>query len=259
MSHKDSFEGLARFYDPIMQHVNYDRWYLVAGAVARLLPAPFRHLDAACGTGAFLKRLWNDRWNSYGLDLSASMIRAGKRSNGRTRAVCADLRAVPMLASFDYVTCLFDSINFLLTEDDLRRGIAQLAGALRPQGILYIDVVTERMVLEHFAGQEWTETNNSFSTTWSCNYDRATCTAETRIRINTGEQHTLHERMYPLDTVLHAVEDAGCELLAVCDAQNWKRPGRRTIRADIIAVKGSAHAYKRAFRPIQAHVRDLMR
>jgi len=255
----DTFEGLARFYDPLMQHVNYDRWHLVAGAVAEMLPRRFTHLDAACGTGVLLQKLRNDTWSSFGLDLSVAMLRAGRRTNGPARAVCADLRAIPMHGSLDYVTCLFDSVNFLLTEQDLHAGIAQLAGALRPQGILYFDVVTERMVLDHFAGQEWTERNNGVTSTWSCEYDRKMQTAATSIRVNTGEAHTLRERMYPLELVYDAVERAGCQILGAYDAQTWRRPGRKTVRVDIVAVRGDANVYKRRFRDVQGFVQKRLK
>jgi SAM-dependent methyltransferase len=254
----DAFEGLARFYDPLMQHVNYDRWYLVANAVADLLPYPIVHLDAACGTGVLLQKLRKDKWRSFGLDLSCAMLRAGRRKNHNGSTVCADLRAIPMHGSLDFVTCLFDSLNFLLTEQDLYSGIAQLAAALRPQGILYFDVVTERMVLEHFADQKWTERYDGLTSTWSSKYDRTTQTAATSIRVNSGESHTLYERMYPLDMVYDAVKRAGCEILGAHDAQTWKRPGNKTIRADIIAVRGSAREYKRPYRDVQAFVQSML-
>src|SRR5690606_17293139 len=52
----DSFEDLARYYDRLMVHVDYDRWYAVAGAIAGLLPRPFLHVDLACGTGTLLRK-----------------------------------------------------------------------------------------------------------------------------------------------------------------------------------------------------------
>ena len=51
MSAPDAFGELARYYDPLMTHVNYDRWFFTVSALADLVEEPIRHLDAACGTG----------------------------------------------------------------------------------------------------------------------------------------------------------------------------------------------------------------
>ena len=64
--------------------------------------------------------------------------------------------------------------------------------------------------------------------------------------------------MYPLETVYDAVKQAGCEILGVHDAQTWKKPGRKTIRADIIAVRGSAKAYARDFKNVQRLVKGML-
>lgn len=254
----DVFQTLSRFYDPIMQHVDYDRWYLVAGALSQLLPRPFLHLDTACGTGRLLKKLRVDQWRSFGADLSFAMLQAGARNGHRPPMVCADLRALPLFQSVDYVTCLFDSVNFLTRPDDMRAGIREMAHALRPQGILYFDIVTERMVLDHFADQEWVEEHGGFSTRWSCEYDRRSRTAELRIRINNGDLHTLYERVYAIDEIEAALRTAGCELMGAFDAQTWRRPKAKTVRIDVVAVRGSSRPYARPFRKIQSLVRGML-
>ncbi|GMV95428.1 MAG: hypothetical protein AMXMBFR82_52060 [Candidatus Hydrogenedentota bacterium] len=259
MSTADSFAELARFYDPIMRHVDYDRWYLVADAITGLLPRPFRHLDAACGTGVLLHKLLRDGWNTCGVDLSVSMVRAGKPASGKWPVAVGDLRALPYAGSFDYVTCLFDSVNFLLSHDELAAGIRSLADCLRPEGVLYFDVVTERMVLDHFADQEWTERNGKFSTRWKCDYDRTTRTVETRIQVNSGESYTLYERVYELDEIDDAVRRAGLELIGAFDAESWRSPRRKTVRVDYVVTKGDPKRFGSAFRNIEKHVQSLLR
>lgn len=259
MSTADSFSELARFYDPIMRHVDYDRWYFIADALTGLLPRSFRHLDVACGTGVLLRRLLTDKWNTYGVDLSLSMLRTGKPSPGKWPVAVGDLRTLPFAESFDYVTCLFDSVNFLLTPGDLVGGIGAMGACLKAEGLVYFDVVTERMVLDHFAGQEWTERNGKFSTRWRCEYDRATRTVETRIQVNSGPNHTLHERVYELDEIEDAVRRAGIQLFGAYDAENWRSPRRRTVRVDYVGVKGDPKLRASAFREIERHVRTLFR
>ncbi len=254
----DSFEDLARFYDPMMAHVNYDRWYTVTGALAELLPRPFAHLDAACGTCTLLKRLRRIHWHSAGIDLSRSMLHVGAKSDGPMPVAVADLRALPFASAFDYVTCLFDSVNFLLHEEDLRACIAQFASALRPGGLLYFDVVTERMILSHYAGQKWTEKIEEFETTWDCIYDRKSLVAASSIRVNSGPASTIRERVYSRRQIENALALAGFEVLGVLDAEKWRPPSRKTVRMDFVAVRGSAQPVRQAFSRIAAEIAGML-
>jgi SAM-dependent methyltransferase len=259
VSTTDSFAELARFYDPIMRHVDYDRWYLVADALTGLLPRPFTHLDVACGTGVLLRKLLKDRWCSFGVDLSVSMLRAGKTQGSKWPVAAGDLRALPFARSVDYVTCLFDSVNFLLTREDFAAGIRALAECLKPEGIVYFDIVTERMVLDHFAGQQWTERNGKFSTRWQCQYDRTSRTVETRIQVNSGETYTIRERIYDLDEIEDAANRAGIQLLGALDAETWRPPRRKTVRVDYVGVMGDFKRFRPAFRTIEKHVQSLLK
>ena len=174
MAAYDPFADIAPYYDTIMEHVNYGRWFRVTEALSTLLPPGFTHVDAACGTGVLIKRLRADGWRSFGVDLSFAMIRAGRKGPRALPAATADLRALPLHGGADYVTCLFDSLNFLLEYEDVERAFGQIYGALAPQGLFYFDVVTERMVKDYFEGQEWIEQNGRFSTTWRSAWPIAT-------------------------------------------------------------------------------------
>jgi len=260
MRARDGFSDLARYYDAIMRHVDYDRWYLVTRTLADLLPQPFVHVDAACGTCVLVKMLRGDGWPSLGLDLSFPMIRQGRKGLGPPPpAAAADLRALPLHGSANYVTCLFDSVNFLLDEAELRRAISEMAESLTDDGILYFDVVTERMVLEHFADQCWEEKNDTFTSTWECDYDRKAATAETRIRVNNGPEMTIYERIYKQEVVEDAVRSAGLRLLGVFDAESWRPPGKRTVRIDFVAAKGKCHGFDKVFRKVQKKIRSFFR
>jgi SAM-dependent methyltransferase len=255
MAADDAFCDLAPYYDRIMDHVNYDRWYLVTTTLAALLPRGFLHLDAACGTGTLLKRLQAIGWNSFGVDLSLAMLRAGKKTHAPLPVAAADLRALPLAHRIDYVTCLFDSVNFLLDTASLIRSFAEIAGALTAQGLFYFDVVTERMVTEHFEGQEWTENNGRFSTTWRSSYCRKTGIAETHVRVNSGIAGTVRERVYTQQEIEHALREAGLYALGAFDAHSWKAPGQRTVRIDFVAAKSLSRSSRRAFESVCAQVR----
>jgi SAM-dependent methyltransferase len=258
MPTNDAFADLARYYDRLMDHVDYDRWYIAATTLAGLLPGPIVHLDAACGTGVLLKKLVRLGWNSVGIDLSQAMLRNGKKAPGAMPAAAADLRALPFSESLDYITCLFDSINFLLDPGDMRRAIGEFARALKPGGLLYFDIVTERMVLEHFAGQSWTEDNGGFSTTWESDYVRKTGQSHTHIKVGSGARSTITERVYEQDEIEDAVAAAGLDLLGAFDAESWRAPGKKSIRIEFVAVKGNPKFHRRDFQTACADIKGFL-
>ncbi|MDQ1257678.1 MAG: hypothetical protein QG656_2284 [Candidatus Hydrogenedentes bacterium] len=255
----DPFVDIARYYNPIMDHVNYDRWVTAASAIATMLPPGFRHLDAACGTGTLLRLLRRGGWDSIGMDLSYSMLNEGNRTGRPLPVAAADLRALPLHESVDFITSLFDSMNFLLDMNDFCMALRSLHAALRPGGLLYFDVVTERMIFDHYDGQTWTEDNGQFNSTWKNHYDRYTRVITTDIRVNTGDSCRLLERIYPIADIEEALSDSGFYLLGAHDAHTWKSPNRKTVRVDLVASKGNEKMYRKAFKKVRAEIKKSLR
>jgi len=258
MAAYDPFADIAPYYDTIMEHVNYGRWFRVTEALSTLLPPGFTHVDAACGTGVLIKRLRADGWRSFGVDLSFAMIRAGRKGPRALPAATADLRALPLHGGADYVTCLFDSLNFLLEYEDVERAFGQIYGALAPQGLFYFDVVTERMVKDYFEGQEWIEQNGRFSTTWRSAYSHKTAVVDTHIRVNTGASGEVRERIYDQADVEQALRAAGFHILGVFDAHTWRAPGRKSIRLDFVAVREPGRSFRKLFNRLLPEIRNRL-
>jgi SAM-dependent methyltransferase len=254
----DTFEDLARYYDPLMSHVNYGRWFTTVLTLGELLNRNPRHLDAACGTGTLAGMLRQAGWNSAGVDLSQGMVREARRKHADLPLAQADLRALPFHREFDLITCLFDSLNFLLDEADLALAFTALHGALRDGGILYADIITERMVTDHFEGQEWMESNDGFQSRWASSYDRKQGVAESRVQVNTGKVASIRERVYELPAVTGLMGQAGFDVLGAFDAESWKAPRKKTTRIDIVAVKNGAPGTEARFEKIVRTVRTLV-
>jgi SAM-dependent methyltransferase len=144
-----TYADYAPIYDTIGQGA------FAEGLVARILAAlpapPRRALDLACGTGAAALALAAAGAQVVGVDRSPQMLaiaRAKARDRRLTaRFVQADLRRLPAApalrsASFDLVTCLYDSLNYLTGDDDLAALFARVAPLLRPGGRLIFDLNT---------------------------------------------------------------------------------------------------------------------
>ena len=141
-----------------------------------------RALDLACGTGTLALMLADDGWEVVGIDASEPMLAQArsKASNidtaGRVVFVHGDMRTLRPATDdwrsatddnphrrwsvgdqhwsngFDLVTCVYDSLNYLLDAADLAACFASVAGALAPGGLFVLDLNT-RYFLEH----DWAE------------------------------------------------------------------------------------------------------
>lgn len=254
---RDAFSEIAPYYDAIMSQVHYDRWEFVVRTLAELAPPGFRHVDVACGTGTLLRNLNMHRWTGAGVDMSFNMIQSGAQAAPGFHGVVGDMRALPV-ANVQYITCLFDSLNFLLEEDEVELAVAEFARALRPDGILFFDAVTERMVKEHFDGQEWIEENGPVDTHWQSTYDRRTKIAETIVQTNTGAVAYIRERVYARALLEKAVRSAGLKLFAVYDAETWRNPTRKTLRFHVVAAPRIDRRRQRQFNRLAKRIRSAI-
>jgi SAM-dependent methyltransferase len=127
---------------------------------------PASVLDLACGTGAAALAFAAVGCEVVGIDQSSAMLSiAGGRARDagyRITFVDGDIRELNenckmknvesapdhstsciLHSAFDVVTCFYDSLNYLIDDDDLDDVFAGVAAALRPGGHLLFDINTE--------------------------------------------------------------------------------------------------------------------
>jgi SAM-dependent methyltransferase len=95
-------------------------------------------LDVACGTGAHLRHL-RSRYEVVGLDLDPGMLeQAGEALPGVT-LVQGDMRSFRLARRFDAVVCLFSSIGYMRSVQELDAAVGNMAAHLSASGVLVID------------------------------------------------------------------------------------------------------------------------
>jgi len=101
--------------------------------------------DIGCGTGLFacyLNRCW--RVPVYAVDRSPEMLWRGL-CNCAGSSVCflqQDIRCLRLPMPVDLVTANFDTLNHLVSLDDLRLAFRRVAANLHPSGYFYFDIIT---------------------------------------------------------------------------------------------------------------------
>ena len=124
-----AYEGLAPFYDELTAAYDYESWLdgLEALALEHGL-AGRRLLDVACGTGKSFLPMLRRGYEVTACDLSPAMVElAREKGGGAADVLVADMRELPVLGEFDLVTCLDDSLNYLLEGGEMASAIRGMA------------------------------------------------------------------------------------------------------------------------------------
>jgi ubiquinone/menaquinone biosynthesis C-methylase UbiE len=134
------FTQSAAYYDKIYSFKDYkaEAERLVAICGEHLRSEGTRWLDVACGTGRHLEYL-KERYEIEGLDISPELLAMARQRHPDVRFHHADMMAFDLGKTFDIVTCLFSSIGYVKTLENLSRAVACMARHLTPGGIMVIE------------------------------------------------------------------------------------------------------------------------
>jgi SAM-dependent methyltransferase len=117
-------------------------------------------LDVGCGLGLHVIELTARGYTSVGVDLSLAMLaRAAEEAQARgvrINFLHADMRDLTFEASFDAVTCLGTSLGYFDDETN-RKVLERLLRALKPGGVLLLDVVNRDHVIRSQPNLIWFE------------------------------------------------------------------------------------------------------
>ena len=136
-----AYDAFAPFYDAFTAGSDYDAFAEhVLEAVIRHGFAGKRLLDLACGTGNSFVPFLRRGFRVTGCDASQAMLTQTHLKAPAAELIHCDLRDLPTLGSFDLVTCLDDSLNYLSDEAELASAFAGIARNLRAGGMAAFDL-----------------------------------------------------------------------------------------------------------------------
>lgn len=134
------FDRLARFYD--WEQGDFDDDVAFYVGLARRTGGPV--LEGACGTGRLLTALAGTGLQVVGLDSSPAMLDIAARRlaafGASVRLELADLRTFELQGDFALAIVALDSFGFLLERGDQLAALSRLRAALKPGGLLALDV-----------------------------------------------------------------------------------------------------------------------
>lgn len=134
------FSQTAQYYDKIYSFKDYqaEAQAIVVLVQEHLRSGGNRLLDVACGTGKHVEHL-KQHFEIEGLDISEELLVLARKRCPGVPFHQGDMIDFQLGKRFDVVTCLFSSIGYVGTVENLGRSIACMARHLLPGGLLLVE------------------------------------------------------------------------------------------------------------------------
>jgi ubiquinone/menaquinone biosynthesis C-methylase UbiE len=133
------FADTAEFYDLIYSFKDYKK---EAEAVTAIIKASCRGcksvLDVGCGTSEHHLHM-KDHFQMDGIDLNPSFVKISKQKNTSGNYVTADMATFRINRKYDVILCLFSSIGYLKTKEDIVKTLLAFKAHLNPGGVAIVE------------------------------------------------------------------------------------------------------------------------
>lgn len=242
------YTGFAAVYDLFMDNVPYDEW---ADYIQHLL---YQYgidsgllLELGCGTGSMTGRLADRGFDMIGIDNSEEMLQLAREKSGEKQGIlylCQDMREFELYGTVAAVISVCDSMNYILTEEELLQVFRLVNNYLDPGGVFIFDLDTEYAYKDILGENTIAENREEGSFIWENFYYEEERINEVNLTLFIPEEdseyyrkfeETHYRKAYTLDTVRRLIEEAGMEWVAVYDTLTEIIPGEDSERVYIIA------------------------
>jgi len=244
----DKYTDFASVYDILMGHIPYDEW---ADYIEKILKQDGIDnglvLELGCGTGAMTRRMAAKGYDMIGIDMSEDMLSlARQRSEGKEDGIlylCQDMREFDLYGTVAAIFCVCDTINYMMSEEELSKVFRLVANYLDPGGLFIFDMDTlylyeevlgdNTSMMSHEAGDFIWE--NTFYPDEMINEVNLTLFLKNGDRSYRKHQETHIRRAYELEVVKNLLDKAGMDMIGVYHELTKDEPRDDSERVYIIA------------------------
>jgi SAM-dependent methyltransferase len=225
----------------------------------RLLNRFRRHpksiLELCCGTGTAATMFASQGFEVTGLDGSPEMIKMARAKAKKMKLpikfYCQRLPEIKIVKNgtedyrtFDLVTCFYDSLNYILKKEDIKKCFAAVNNHLNDNGLFIFDMNTRHALNTLWGAKVYAGSHSNMAWIWqSIYYDKpAIADLRTTFFIKKGKYWEMFEeihseRAYPNSTIKSLLHQTGFEILGFYRCLKFRRPPRKVNRIAVIARK----------------------
>jgi len=244
----DIYTDFAAMYDILMEDIPYDLW---AGYIEKILK---KHgidkglvLELGCGTGTMTRKMAAKGYDMIGIDLSEDMLSiARQKSEGKDDGIlylCQDMREFELYGTVAAIFCVCDTMNYMLTADDLSKVFRLASNYLDPGGLFIFDMDTRYLYEKVLADNTVYIEHEKGSIIWENNFYPEEIINEVNLTMFIKQENSLYRkyqevhtrRAYDVETVSRLLDEANLDMIGAYHELTDRPPRPDSERIYIIA------------------------
>jgi len=240
------YENFAYVYDLFMD-VDYEAWTnYIEQTWKRHGAEPNLVCELGCGTGNITTRLSQKGYEMIGVDFSQDMLSVAmqKQTNG-ILYLNQDMRQFELYGTVDSIISICDSLNYILTEDDLLAVFRLVHNYLNPDGLFLFDMNTLFKFQNTLANNDFCQTSDDICYIWENFFNEKTYINEYFLNFFMQNENGQYDRFeehhrqkaYSPEVVSTLLAKADMRLLSTYDAFTFEPPTPTSERIFFVAKK----------------------
>ena len=245
-----AYTDFARVYDTFMDDTPYEEWCaFLTGVLKEFHIEKDLVLELGCGTGTLTQLLAAAGFDMIGVDNSEEMLGIAmekKEAAGRGEELlylCQDMREFELYGTVRGVVSICDSMNYIMSAEELLEVFRLVNNYLDPGGIFLFDMNTVYKYRELLGDATIAENREDCSFIWENTWYEEEQANEYDLTIFERAEsglfrkytETHFQRAYEIGEVKRLLQEAGMEFVAVYDAFTEEAPRKDSERVYFIA------------------------
>jgi ubiquinone/menaquinone biosynthesis C-methylase UbiE len=242
------YRELALIYDELVGDTAFECWKENHERLVDRYGIKFKvAADVACGTGNAARYLAGTCNRVYGVDVSPEMLEVAGEKVSAPNVVLLEgsFTGFELPEEVDLLTCNFDSLNYLLREEEVARALSRFGRFVRSGGYCIFDMNTTRELEVEWGTSVSLHRVSGAICVWEFDWDpemrTSTLMMTNFFKLGNGlfrmSEEVHRERSYETDIILGLLNDAGFSRADAFDARDLTGVNEQTRRVQFIARK----------------------
>lgn len=245
------YEGFASIYDQAMDNIPYLDWCEdICSYLKKQGLEGGRICELGSGTGAMTELLAMRGYEMLGVDISESMLQVALEKKMEKDLdilyVQQDMRELELHTPMDVILSICDSINYMLSEQDLEQVFESVHDNLKEDGYFIFDVKTAYCFRHIIGSQVWAEQNEDTSYIWENYFYEENNTNEYVLTIFQREsdsnlyrriEEAHYQKVYELELLEALLEKAGMKVVEAYGNRIGQKITDKSERIYVIAKR----------------------